>query len=70
MSDEQQPMHTASSRADELSRRQWLLRLGEMVVLAGVSGLVPESAAARPGATRDASRARCRPAARTLRRFA
>jgi hypothetical protein len=31
---------------DDLSRRQWLLRLGEMVVLAGVSGLVPESAAA------------------------
>ena len=57
MSDEQQPMHTASSRADELSRRQWLLRLGEMVVLAGVSGLVPESAAALLGATRDASRA-------------
>jgi hypothetical protein len=31
---------------DDLSRREWLLRLGEMVVLAGVSGLVPESAAA------------------------
>ena len=35
---------------DALSRRQWLLRLGEMVVLAGVSGLVPESAAALLGA--------------------
>jgi len=30
---------------DDLTRRQWLLRLGEMVALAGVSGLVPESAA-------------------------
>jgi hypothetical protein len=28
---------------DEITRRQWLLRLGEMVVLAGVSGAVPES---------------------------
>jgi hypothetical protein len=32
---------------DEISRRQWLLRLGEMIVLAGVSGIVPESAAAQ-----------------------
>ena len=31
---------------DDLTRRQWLLRLGEMVVLAGVSGLVPEAATA------------------------
>ena len=46
MSDEQPPARTASSPAGDLSRRQWLLRLGEMVVLAGVSGLVPESAAA------------------------
>jgi hypothetical protein len=37
---------TFRDTADDLSRRQWLLRLGEMVVLAGVSGLVPESAAA------------------------
>ena len=29
---------------DEVTRRQWLLRLGEMVILAGVSGLIPESA--------------------------
>jgi hypothetical protein len=29
---------------DEVTRRQWLLRLGEMVMLAGVSGLIPESA--------------------------
>ena len=28
--------------ANELTRRQWLLRLGEMGVLAGISGLVPE----------------------------
>jgi len=28
--------------SDEITRRQWLLRLGEMVVLAGVSGVVPE----------------------------
>jgi hypothetical protein len=57
MSDEQQPTGTASSQADDPSRRQWLLRLGEMVVLAGVSGLVPESAAALLGAGQDASRA-------------
>lgn len=46
MSDEQEPIRTPSSQTDDLSRRQWLLRLGEMVVLAGVSGLVPEFAAA------------------------
>ncbi len=46
MSEEQRTTPVASSQADDLSRRQWLLRLGEMVVLAGVSGLVPESAAA------------------------
>ena len=55
MSDEQQPSRTASSQADDLSRRQWLLRLGEMVVLSGVSGLVPESAAALLGAGQAAS---------------
>lgn len=27
---------------DDLTRRQWILRLGEFVALAGVSGLVPE----------------------------
>jgi len=31
--------------SDDLTRRQWLLRLGEMVVLAGVSGRVPEAVA-------------------------
>ena len=39
---------------DDLSRRQWLLRLGELVALAGVSGLVPESAAALLSARQDA----------------
>jgi gluconate 2-dehydrogenase subunit 3-like protein len=56
MSDEKQLASTVSSQADDLSRRQWLLRLGEMVVLAGVSGLVPESATALLGAAQDASR--------------
>lgn len=46
MTEEQSPMPAASESGDDLSRRQWLLRLGEMVVLAGVSGLVPESATA------------------------
>jgi len=31
---------------DDLTRRQWILRLGEFVALAGVSGLVPEVEAA------------------------
>jgi hypothetical protein len=31
---------------EELTRRQWILRLGELVALAGVSGLVPERATA------------------------
>ena len=57
MSEEQQPTRTASSQADNLSRRRWLLRLGEMVALAGVSGLVPESAVALLGAGQAASRA-------------
>lgn len=30
---------------NDVTRRQWLLRLGEMVALAGVSGLIPESPA-------------------------
>ena len=29
---------------DDLTRRQWILRLGELVALAGVSGIVPEFA--------------------------
>jgi hypothetical protein len=35
---------TKTSDPNDPTRRQWILRLGEMVVLAGVSGLVPESA--------------------------
>ena len=31
---------------EELTRRQWILRLGELVALAGVSGVVPETATA------------------------
>jgi len=33
--------------ADDITRRQWLLRLGEVVALAGISGLVPDSIAAQ-----------------------
>ena len=28
---------------DDVTRRQWLLRLGEMIALAGISGVVPET---------------------------
>jgi Gluconate 2-dehydrogenase subunit 3 len=38
---EQDPAATA----EELTRRRWFLRLGEMAALAGISGLVPEIAA-------------------------
>jgi Gluconate 2-dehydrogenase subunit 3 len=34
---------------DDLTRRQWILRLGEFVALAGVSGVVPEFAASLAG---------------------
>jgi hypothetical protein len=48
------PVSPATPAADDdLSRRQWLLRLGEMVVLAGVSGLVPETASALLHAAQD-----------------
>jgi len=54
VTEEQQANRATSPQTDDdLSRRQWLLRLGEMVVLAGVSGLVPESAAALLGARQD-----------------
>jgi len=33
-------------KIDDLTRRQWILRLGELVALAGVSGALPEFAAA------------------------
>ena len=49
MSQEQHRRASSPETDADLSRRQWLLRLGEMVVLAGVSGLVPESAAALLG---------------------
>ncbi|HEV2118355.1 MAG TPA: gluconate 2-dehydrogenase subunit 3 family protein [Terriglobales bacterium] len=38
---EKKPVHPASN---ELTRREWLLRLGEITALAGVAGLVPELA--------------------------
>jgi len=57
MSDEPLPTGTTSSQADDPSRRQWLLQLGEMIILAGVSGLIPESAAALMEVGHDASRA-------------
>lgn len=40
-------MNTADDAPDfsnAISRRQWLLRLGEMMALAGVSGMVPDTA--------------------------
>ena len=40
-----QPGDNAESRAaDDLTRRQWILRLGELIALAGVSGIIPEVA--------------------------
>lgn len=36
---------TNESQPDDPTRRQWILRLGEMVALIGVSGILPESAA-------------------------
>ena len=35
--------HPPVEPTDEITRRRWLLRLGEMVFLAGVSGLVPDT---------------------------
>jgi Gluconate 2-dehydrogenase subunit 3 len=43
MSDERQPPESVEQN-DEFTRRQWLLRLGELVTLAGVSGLLPQTA--------------------------
>lgn len=40
--DPQQP--ECVEQNDEFTRRQWLLRLGELVALAGVSGLLPQAA--------------------------
>jgi Gluconate 2-dehydrogenase subunit 3 len=54
MKDEEIPSTVFRDPNDDLSRRQWLLRLGEMVVLAGVSGLVPETASALLRSRQDA----------------
>jgi hypothetical protein len=43
-----------SQTPDDLTRRQWILRLGELVALAGVSGLVPEIASSLPAAQEPA----------------
>lgn len=41
--------------APELTRREWLLRLGEITALAGVAGLVPEMATTLAGAEPQAA---------------
>ena len=38
---------------DDVTRRQWLLRLGEMAVLAGISGIVPETSTFLFGAQQE-----------------
>jgi len=58
MSEEQQPTRTASSPADDFSRRHWLPRLGGMVVLADVSGLVQNSRGLLLAAEQTETRAR------------
>jgi hypothetical protein len=50
---ENQNLTQPEESADDLTRRQWILRLGELVALAGVSGLVPESASALLQAAQD-----------------
>jgi len=45
----------ANDLITEITRRQWLLRLGEMAVLAGVSGLVPETPTLLFGAGQERS---------------
>jgi hypothetical protein len=67
MSDEQQNPHGIVT-ADDLSRRQWLLRLGGGRSRR-VSGLVPESAASSAGQdkTRHEPLPLCRLASTTLR---
>jgi hypothetical protein len=39
-----------NEKIEELTRREWLLRLGEVVALLGASGLVPETATILPAA--------------------
>jgi hypothetical protein len=50
---ENQNLTQPEESADDLTRRQWILRLGELAALAGVSGLVPESASALLQAAQD-----------------
>jgi hypothetical protein len=40
---------------DDLTRRAWLLRLGEFTALAGVAGFVPDLAAAMPSTAQEAA---------------
>lgn len=47
----------AEEAARELTRREWLLRLGEITALAGVAGLVPAMAATLAGAEQQAAAA-------------
>ena len=42
MTENRPPIEAPSGNLDDLTRRQWLLRFGELVTLAGISGLVPE----------------------------
>lgn len=39
------PSDQSRDTTDDLTRRQWLLRLGEMVALVGYSGLIPDAGA-------------------------
>lgn len=47
----------AQDSANELTRREWLLRLGEITALAGVAGLVPEFATTLAAADQKAAAA-------------
>lgn len=47
----------AGAAASELTRREWLLRLGEMTALAGVAGLVPQMAITLAAAEKQAATA-------------
>jgi hypothetical protein len=47
---EKQDEPVTEKEAAELTRREWLLRLGEITALAGVAGLVPEMATTLAGA--------------------
>ena len=49
-----QALNPEDEKSDDLTRREWLLRLGEMVALVGVSGLVPDVAVALQSAAATA----------------